>query len=281
MSVITYTQFVDRMINKYEGGYGWSKADPGGPTKYGITCFDLAQFMGQKMDSMSRWAPIVKAMTLQTAETIYKNKYAAAIRYDDLPAGPDACMMDYGVNSGTSRAVLSARAILGIKGGGAMDQALLDAIKKADPTIFVKAMCAERLHFMHAIRGGSAWAEFGGGWGSRVADLQAYCVHLAQGGTPEAAPAANDNIQHTIQPKAIHVGKTATAPTAGGAVASGSTAVGLGFEWYYVVGAVVLTVVAGITYEAFSANRAANANALVVLPPNVVLPTIPAIPKAA
>lgn len=283
MSVITYIPFVDRMISKYEGGYGWNKRDPGGPTKYGITCFDLAQHMGQKMDSMSRWAPIVQAMTRETAEQIYKTKYATAIRYDDLPAGADACMMDYGVNSGTSRSVLSARAILGVKGGGVMDQALLDAIKKTDTATFVKAMCAERLHFMHGIRGGAAWAEFGGGWGSRVADLQTYCLHLAQGGTPAAAPVANDNIQHTTQPKAIHVGETAPKRTAGGAVATGVATHEAGFEWYYVAGVVVITVIAGVVYEAISANKAANANLAVVLPPSVVLPTIPAVPavKAA
>lgn len=281
MSVITYQPTIDRIISKYEGGYGWNKKDPGGPTKYGITCFDLAQHMGQKMDSMARWAPIVQAMTLATAEQIYKTKYAAAIRYDDLPAGPDACMLDYGINSGTGRAVLSARAILNIKGGSAMDQALLDAIKKTDAATFIKAMCAERLHFMHAIRGGSAWAEFGGGWGARVADLQTYCLHLAQGGTPVAAPAANDNIQHTVQPKAIHVGKTATTPTAGGAVATGSTSVGMGFPWYYALGGVIACVAAGVIYEAISARNAANANTAVVIPPGTTLPAVPAVPLAA
>lgn len=275
MAANTYTAFVERMIKRYEGGYGWNKKDPGGPTNFGITCFDLAQHMGQKMDSMSRWAPIVKAMTLATAEQIYANKYAKALRYDELPAGPDACMMDYGVNSGTSRAVLSARAILNIKGGGAMDQALLDAIKKVDPQVFIKAMCAERLGFMHRIRGGSAWAEFGAGWGSRVADLQKYSLHLTQSGaTAATAPVAPD-LSHVVQPKAINVGTPATTPTVGGAVGSGGSLAAAGFDWTYIIGAVVLTVIAGVIYEAYSANKAANDNLKVVLSPDIVLPTIP------
>jgi lysozyme family protein len=277
MSVITYTAFVDRMISKYEGGYGWSKKDPGGPTKFGITCYDLAQHMGQKMDSMSRWAPIVEDMTRETAELIYKTKYATALRYDDLPAGVDACMMDYGVNSGDSRPIHVARAILKIPGGGVMDQALLDAIKKCDPSIFVTAMCVERLQFMHAIRGGAMWAEFGGGWGARVADLKAYCLHLAQGGTPAAAPIGAD-ISHTVQPKAVHVAKTATTPTAGGAIGAGTAAHAAGFPWYVVAGVVVATIAAGVIYEAISAKTTATANTTVVLPPTVVLPTIPAVP---
>jgi lysozyme family protein len=276
MSVITYTAFVDRMISKYEGGYGWNKKDPGGPTKYGITCFDLAEHMGQKMDSMSRWAPIVEAMSRETAEQIYKTKYAAALRYDDLPAGVDACMMDYGVNSGDSRPIHVARAIMKLAPGG-MDQPLLDAIKKADPVVFINAMCAERLQFMHAIRGGAAWSEFGNGWGARVADLKAYCDHLAQGGTPAAGPVAPD-LTHVVQPKAKHVGDTATGKTAGGAVATGTAAHEAGFEWYYVAGIVVLTVVVGVAYEAYSANKASTANSTVVLPATVALPTIPAVP---
>ena len=279
MSVITYTPFVDRLISKYEGGYGWNKKDPGGPTKYGITCYDLAEHMGHKMDSMARWAPVVQAMSRETAEQIYKTKYANAIRYDDLPAGPDACMLDYGVNSGDSRPVHVARAIMKLAPGG-MDQLLLDAIKKADPVVFINAMCAERLHFMHAIRGGTAWAEFGNGWGVRVADLRTYCDHLAQGGAPAAAPVAPD-LTHVAMPKATHVGTTAAKTTAGGAVTTGTSAQVAGFPWYVVGGVVVATIIAGVVYEAVSANRAINANLAVVLPPNIILPAIPAIPAVA
>lgn len=278
MAVFTYIAFVDRMITRYEGGYGWNKRDPGGPTKYGITCWDLAEHMGQKMDSMARWAPIVEAMTRETAEAIYKTKYALALRYDDLPAGVDACMMDYGVNSGVSRPIHSARAILKLAPGG-MDQALLDAIKKSDPVVFINAMCAERLQFMHAIKNGAAWAEFGGGWGARVADLKSYCGHLAVGGSPAGAPVAVD-LTHTIQPKATHEGNTASGATAAGAVAAGVAVHTAGFEWYYVVAGVVVAIAAGVAYEAISASKASSANAAVVLPPGVALPTVPAPPPA-
>src|SRR5215472_2184254 len=69
--------------------YGWDKSDPGGPTKYGITCYDLAEFMHEKMDRMARWAPIVNAMTLATADQIYQQKYAVQCDFNDLMAGAD------------------------------------------------------------------------------------------------------------------------------------------------------------------------------------------------
>src|ERR1035437_5483620 len=203
MALNTYKAFVDRMIGKYEGGYGWNRKDTGGPTKFGITCFDLAEHRGQKMSSMATWAPIVQAMTLAEAETIYQTKYANAIRYNDLPAGPDVEMLDYGVNSGITRPIRVVRAILGVPGGPVMDQKLLDAIRKADPAKLISDISAERLHFMHSIRNGSAWDEFGGGWGARVSDLKLYALHLlsAPGAVPE--PQAPD-LTKVSTPKAKH-----------------------------------------------------------------------------
>ena len=273
----TYVDFVNRLIHKYEGNYGWNKSDPGGPTNFGITCYDLAEYEHKKMNSMSAWAAPVKAMPLSVADAIYQVKYANAIHYADLPAGPDACIMDYGVNSGTSRPVRAARAILNIKGGGVMDQALLDAIKKANPEVFVAALCAERMHFLRGIR---TWGTFGGGWTSRVTDLKAYCLHLAKGGSVAAAPAATD-LSHVVMPKAIHVPRTAGTPTAGGAVAGGGAVAAAGFPWYYVVAGVLVPIVAGVIYEAYEANHASSANNTIVLPAGIVLPTVPAVPAAA
>ena len=68
MTIADYQPFVERMIQRYEGGYGWDAADPGGPTKYGITCYDLAEHRHQTVTSMAAWAPLVKAMTLDEAD---------------------------------------------------------------------------------------------------------------------------------------------------------------------------------------------------------------------
>lgn len=252
-----YQPFIDRVIQRYEGGYGWDAKDPGGPTKYGITCYDLAQHRGQKMTSMSAWVEPVKSMTLAEAEAVYKTKYAAAIRFDDLPAGIDCVMVDYGINSGTSRPIHVARALVGLP-AGVMDQPLLDALKKCDAKKFVDSMCAERLRFMHAIRGGSAWVEFGHGWGTRVADLNVYCDHLVAG-TPGAAPQAPD-LSKVVTPKATNVGKTATKSTTGGVVAGGVAAHTAGLHWLPTAGICAAILVAGIGYEIWQEHNATVAN---------------------
>jgi lysozyme family protein len=243
--LIDYDPFIDRVIQKYEGPYGWNKSDPGGPTKYGITCFDLAEHMGQKMDSMSRWAPIVQAMTLAVAEQIYATKYATAISFNSLPAGVDCVVLDYAINSGIGR-------------GRLMLTEFATNIT-AHPDVAINAICDERLRFMHAIRGGSAWVEFGHGWGTRVADLRAYALHLAAGGSHVTAPVATD-LSNVVTPKAIHAPKTATKTTivaAGGAIAAAHTA---GLPIWGVGLVAVGVVIAGTTYEALSEQSAAAAN---------------------
>jgi len=272
MALNTYKPFVDRMISKYEGGYGWNPKDTGGPTKYGITCYDLAEFMGQKMNSMSQWAPIVRAMTLATAEQIYKNKYATAINYDALPAGVDVEMMDYGVNSGTARPLRVVRAILGVPGPAVMDQKLLDAIRKADPAKLIAQITAERLQFMHAIRNGSAWAEFGGGWSARVADLKAYALHLLAGVGSTGEPTAPD-LTKVSTPKARHgdpaLGKKTTSGTVGGvAGTAGTHFAGAPLELILIIGGFI--VVGGFAYFMYQKQKADKLNATVVLPPPVL-----------
>jgi lysozyme family protein len=254
---VDYKAFIDRMIGKYEGPYGWNKSDPGGPTKYGITCYDLAEHRGQKMTSMATWAPIVQAMPLAEAEDIYQTKYAKGVQFDLLPAGPDVTILDYAVNSGLGRTNAVVPAIMGTK----TYAAAIAAMERADPKWVVDQICAERLRFMHAIRGGSAWVEFGRGWQARVDDLRGYGEHLVAGGTHETAPPPTPAVVPT--PKAQHVPSTLGAKTAGGVVAAGVAAHAAGASWLGVGIACAAVVGVGLAYEIYEEKKAAAANVLV------------------
>lgn len=260
----TYNAFVDRMITMYEGKYGWSKSDPGGPTKYGITCFDLAQHRHQTMTSMTTWAPIVQAMPLSEAEEIYADKYATGICYNALPAGVDACMMDYAVNSGVSRAVLVARAITGVKTLG-MTYELVTAISKMPAETFIRRMCAERLAFMKRIKGGSLWKVYGRGWTSRVTDLTTYCLRLAGINavlTPTPYLAGAD-----VMPKATSAPVAVpTLPSAAAVVGAPLATATAGLPWYVIAGSVVAIVAGGVAYTWWDHARSAHENATVVVP---------------
>lgn len=184
-----YHAFVDRMISRYEGGYGWDRGDPGGPTKYGITCYDLAEYMHKPMNSMAAWAPIVRAMPLSTAEDIYANKYATKVRFNDLAAGCDTEMMDFEVNSGL-RALWFAQAITGASKSNALSDEVVGRIN-AHPIEFINALSARRLAFLQSL---GTWRTFGVGWGRRVADLKAYSLALANGAPTVSAPDIHDDI---------------------------------------------------------------------------------------
>lgn len=174
MTTPDYDPFVDRMIDMYEGGYGWNKSDPGGPTKDGITCYDLADFMGKPMNSMTDWAPIVAAMPLTTAETIYQTKYATATRFFDMNAGKDCFVFDTDVNSGTV-AILLAQRVVGVAQDRILGPVTFAAIQAYDPVQFIDNMANERMAFLEGL---DIWEEFKGGWTARVTDLTAYCKNL-------------------------------------------------------------------------------------------------------
>jgi lysozyme family protein len=267
-----YQPFIDRMIDKYEGKYGWDKNDPGGPTNFGVTCFDLAEERHQPMTTMAAWVQPVHDMPRSEAEAIYHTKYAAHIRFDELGPGKDTVLLDYDVNSGIGRPIRVARALLKQPGNNVMDNSLVLAINVADPNWFIDAVCTERLHFMHQIRGGSAWTHYGKGWGARVADLNTYSKHVASGSKLAPPPAP----QIDPHPKANHDNPTLTQNAVGSSIAgsagSAAAAHASGVPIWATAGIVGVVVVAGVAYAMYKHRNNTVANTTVIIPPGLIPP---------
>ena len=186
MAKSTYDEALSRLL-AHEGGYTNHPSDPGGATNFGITIADYRRYV--KADAV---AADVKAMKVDEAKAIYRAKYWDAQRCDDLPAGVDYAIFDYGVNSGIGRSGKVVRRILGIADNSSViNTAVLTAAAARDPAALVVAICDERLAFLKAL---STWPVFGKGWGRRVAEVKSYSLDLvksagkAPAGTP--APAA-------------------------------------------------------------------------------------------
>lgn len=98
MTASTYDEALRRLL-LHEGGYSNHPQDPGGPTNFGITIADYRKYLkpGASADD-------VRAIKLDEAKGIYRAKYWSALRCDELPAGIDDSIFDYGVNSGIGRA---------------------------------------------------------------------------------------------------------------------------------------------------------------------------------
>lgn len=167
----------------YEGGYVNHPSDPGGATNYGITIHDVRKYVKSNASPAD-----VKALTKSQAIEIYRHKYWGLMECDERPAGVDFAEFDFGVNSGTARA---------LKWRAEMDPLGLT------PVNYVKRFCAKRQSFLEGLK---TFSVFGRGWTSRVADVEATAVTMALKATgkpvtpvlkKEASNASKKAIGHT------------------------------------------------------------------------------------
>jgi len=202
----------------HEGGYTNHPDDPGGPTNFGITIFDYRKYV--KADA---GAADVRAMKLDQAKAIYRAKYWNAQRCDELPAGVDYSIFDYGVNSGVGRSGKVLRRVVGLsdKTSTVTDE-VLGAVAKRDPKALVAAINDERLAFLKHL---STWPVFGAGWSRRVAEVRSISQRLATqtrsalSAVPDVVPAPGKGaVPPPAATKKIIVG----AGTAGPAAVGGS-----------------------------------------------------------
>lgn len=153
------------VVLAYEGGYVDHPKDPGGATNLGITQAVLSEWRGKPVTKAQ-----VKALTKKEAGAIYKARYWDKVRGDALPGGVDLSTMDYGVNSGVSRASKELQRVLGVVVDGAIGPKTISAVQNADAAKTIKALCARRLSFVKSL---AIWNTFGKGWSKRIANVEA------------------------------------------------------------------------------------------------------------
>ena len=183
MAASTYDEALRRLL-AHEGGYTNHPSDPGGPTNFGITIYDYRKYV-----KPNATAADVRAMTAGEAKAIYRKRYWDAQRCDELPAGVDYSVFDYGVNSGIGRSGKVLRRVVGLADStSTVTDQVLAYVRARDPKVLVAAICDERLAFLQSLR---TWPVFGRGWGRRLAEVKAVSLALAgkgQGVTPSSAP---------------------------------------------------------------------------------------------
>lgn len=187
MAASSYDAALARLL-AHEGGYTNHPADPGGPTNYGITIVDYRKYV--KPDAA---AADVRTMKVEEAKAIYRTKYWDAQRCDELPAGVDYAVFDYGVNSGIGRSGKVLRRALQLSDStSVVNDAVVAAARASEPKALIIAICDERLRFLQALK---TWPVFGAGWGRRVAEVRAAALAMATA-LPTAPPTASPAEQH-------------------------------------------------------------------------------------
>ena len=147
-----------------EGGYVNHSADRGGPTNFGITQETLASWRGQPV---TEWQ--VKTMTEAEARAIYRERYFGA-----YPGVTDVkvlrFLVDYGVNSGTGRAVEALQTVIGAFPDGAWgpkSKAALAAVP--DQSKLYWPLVCERLdNYLRIIGHDRSQVVFAIGWANRI-----------------------------------------------------------------------------------------------------------------
>jgi len=168
-------------VLRYEGGYSNHPDDPGGVTLEGVTQAVYDDFRDRKGLPRKALSASMRTSADWIAEQrdIYRARYWDALACDELPAGVDFAVFDYGVNSGISRAAKVLQRVLGVADDGTIGPLTLAAVKRAAPTLIIIALCDERLRFLRSLR---TWRVFGKGWGRRVADVKEAALAMAQQG---------------------------------------------------------------------------------------------------
>lgn len=231
----------------HEGGWSDHPKDPGGATMKGIT---LAVFR--------KWVPgatkaDLRAISDAAVEKIYRVDYWNPLRGEDLPAGVDLAVFDFGVNSGPSRSAKYLQGIVGTKQDGVIGTATLSAVNTQEPSKLVKSICAKRLGF---VKGLSTWATFGKGWSRRIADVEAKGVAMVLKASGMSSTAMTQELRKDAA-EALNTSKTqdkTAVVTSGGAGGAGLAEVALGdVNWLLIGGALVL----GLAIFAMIKSRAA------------------------
>jgi lysozyme family protein len=180
MAISTYEPSLTRLL-AHEGGYTDHPDDPGGPTNFGITIADYRRYA-----KAGATAADVRAMSIDEAMAIYRRRYWDAQRCDDLPAGVDYAVFDYGVNSGIGRSGKVLRRMLRLADDSSIvTDDVIAAARSADARALVTAICDERLRFLKSLK---TWAVFGKGWGRRVDEVKAVALQMAAAPGPEPGP---------------------------------------------------------------------------------------------
>jgi lysozyme family protein len=151
-----FDQAFDILIG-HEGGHSFHPSDPGGETMWGIT---------RKVAQQEGYVGSMRLLPRETAKDIYRRRYWAPVKADQLPAALRYSVFDAAVNSGVSQAVKWLQRALEVGDDGVLGPMTLQAGANADPARTVARMNGHRLDFMTSL---PTWGAFGRGWARRIA----------------------------------------------------------------------------------------------------------------
>jgi lysozyme family protein len=113
----------------------------------------------------------MKDLLVEDVAPIYKKNYWDRVKGDDLPAGLDLCVFDFGVNAGTGRSAKYLQTLIGTTADGGIGpntlKCLNDYVSKHGVEDTIKNFQEARQGYYEKL---STFDTFGRGWTRRVTE---------------------------------------------------------------------------------------------------------------
>lgn len=157
---------------------GWNDHEPasvGGYSMRGVTLMVYRAWRARNNEPQPS-PDDLKAITEDEAVAIYTVQYAKAIRFDDLPAGVDAALLDFAVNLGPTGAVKLLQSCVGVAENGHLDLVTTEAVKEVDAVQLANRLCDG---FLDLKRERDDWPRYAKGYTKRANATRAYALALA------------------------------------------------------------------------------------------------------
>ena len=163
-------------ILKHEGGFVNHPRDPGGITNLGVTKATYEAWVGHPVPEQ-----IMRDLTPDHVRALYKARYWDAVKADEMPAGVDLCLFDFGVNAGPVRARKYLQLVVGsvadgIIGPNTMRQ-VQQYIQPHGAEGLVNAYQDARERYYRKLR---HFPTFGRGWLRRVKEVRETALRMAK-----------------------------------------------------------------------------------------------------
>ena len=165
MATENWTKSLEAILH-HEGGYVNHPKDPGGMTNLGVTKRVYEEWVGYAVSENT-----MQNLTNEDVSPIYKKNYWDRVKGDQLPAGLDLCVFDFGVNAGTGRAAKYLQTLIGTVADGGIGP---NTLKTLDANLSehgvketIENYQAERQKYYESL---STFDTFGRGWTRRVTE---------------------------------------------------------------------------------------------------------------
>ena len=131
------------IVLAYQGGLSGDPADPGAAAQFGITLGILRDWRHDQ----NLAAENLSKLERDEACEIYRTRYWNVMRCDDLPAGVDLVVFDFGVNANARQSAKTLQQVVGAADDGSIGDATIGAMKAMSPRDIVRDMSNRRIEF--------------------------------------------------------------------------------------------------------------------------------------